>query len=54
MEMEMEMENGNGNGIGNRNGNENSLVTLAHSAVVARSTRALEVAVPFEFCCRSV
>ena len=51
--------NGNRNGIewnGNRNGNEcaNSLVILTHSAVVARSTSALEIAVPIEFCCHSV
>ena len=30
--------NGNGNGNENGNGNKNSLVTLAHSAVVARRT----------------
>ena len=41
-------ENGNGKGNGNVNGN--SLVTLTHSAVVAHSASALEVAVPFEFC----
>ena len=36
----------NGNGNGNGNGNANSLVTLTHSAVVVRSTSALEVGSP--------
>ena len=38
-----------GNENGNRNGNANLLVTLTRSDVVAQSTSALEVAVPFEF-----
>ena len=38
--------NGSGNGNGNGNGNADSLVTPACSAVVARSTSALKVAVP--------
>ena len=38
--------NGNGNRNGNGNGNGNLLITLTCSALVARSTSALEVAVP--------
>ena len=41
-------------GNGARNGDGNSLVTLTHSAVVAHSASPLKVAVPFEFCYRSV
>ena len=42
-----------GSGKTRNDGNGNSLVTLAHSAVVAHSTSTLEVAVLFEFCYHS-
>ena len=50
MEMEMEMETEMET---KWKWKVNSLVTLARSAVVVRSSSALEVAVPFEFSYRS-